>query len=74
MSAFGGKADMPLGVKQTCLNVRYSSESGHHRRKRHVQAFVVFKEAEQIWATVSSPISFPVTTSRVRKAGRSARI
>jgi hypothetical protein len=34
----------------------------------------VFKEAEQIWATVSSPISFPVTTSRVRKDGRSGRI
>jgi hypothetical protein len=34
----------------------------------------VFKGAEQIWATVSSPISFPVTTSRVRKDGRSGRI
>ena len=29
-----------LGVKQTCLNVRYSPESGHHRRKRHVRVLV----------------------------------
>ena len=29
-----------LGVKQTCLKVRYSSESGHHPRKRYVRALV----------------------------------
>ena len=34
----------------------------------------VFKEAEQIWATVSFPIPFPVTASIVKKAGRSGRI